>query len=117
MISPSSIGTARMIALLTVVLPEPDSPTRPRHSPRSIVKLTSASASTVGSLPRDSHFRCLRMPKRLVRWRTSSSVPPLRSMSGAPARCSTGVVISRIGFSRSPGFMSKCGTAFSSAFR
>ena len=82
------------------------------------MKLTSESASTVASCARDSHFSFLRMPKRLVRWRTSSERPAASGRSAAmPASRSTGVVISRIGFSRSPGFMSKCGTAFSSAFR
>src|SRR5918999_1565106 len=49
-----SLGSAempRMRILLSVVLPQPDSPTRPRHSLRSTSKLTSLTARTVRVVP------------------------------------------------------------------
>jgi hypothetical protein len=48
---PASGVTARMMILLTVVLPQPLSPTRPRHSPRLMSKLTPSTARTGWSLP------------------------------------------------------------------
>ena len=43
--------------LLTVVLPQPLSPTRPRHSPRLISKLTSSTARTLDSVPLPKKLR------------------------------------------------------------
>ncbi len=51
---PLSALMARMISLLTLVLPLPLSPTSPRHSPRRMSKLTSSTATT----------RSLRLPSR-----------------------------------------------------
>jgi hypothetical protein len=42
---PESAVTPRMSSLLTVVLPQPLSPTSPRHSPRLMSKLTSSTAA------------------------------------------------------------------------
>ena len=48
MTEPLSGVTARIRILLTVVLPQPLSPTRPRHSPRRMSKLTPSTARTGG---------------------------------------------------------------------
>ena len=48
--SPESGSSARMITLDSVVLPQPLSPTRPKHSPRGMEKLTSSTARNAGPL-------------------------------------------------------------------
>src|SRR4051794_41974317 len=48
MIEPESGLTARNRTLLRVVLPQPLSPTSPRHSPRSILRLMASTATTRG---------------------------------------------------------------------
>ncbi len=124
------LGSAEMprISILeSVVLPQPDSPTRPRHSPRITSKLTSLTARMVRVLPPpiscSSRVSALRMLKVLVRWRTlSTGACGLKVGSGStsalpPSRCPVAAWISRIGCKRSPGFMSKRGTACSSALR
>ena len=57
-----------------VVLPQPDSPTSPRHSPVATLKLTSFTAATSSSSRLPSSAR-LRTAKCLVRCFTSRSVP------------------------------------------
>ena len=120
-ISPVSGVSARMIIFETVVLPQPLSPTRPRHSPCSTVKLTSSTART-RSVSLAANSPDFLIVKPLVRPSTRSRGPAasasgvqafLLASSGPPASW----VISRIGCSRSPGSMSKRGTARSSAFR
>ena len=116
--SPSRISTlpadganARMIAIATVVLPEPDSPTMPRHSPAATSKLTSSTAVTI--LAGASSEPCLRR-KRFTRPSTRSSGVPRAAAQGAPNACGLGL-IGRSGTSGS--VRSKVGTAASSAFR
>src|SRR5262245_23101186 len=55
----------------TVDLPQPDSPTRPRVSPRLIVKLTPSTAKTVPTRRCKSPFR---IGKYFLRSRTSSTI-------------------------------------------
>src|SRR5713101_7813593 len=45
-ISPSAIGTSRRMALPSVLLPQPDSPTRPKVSPTARSRLTPLTART-----------------------------------------------------------------------
>src|SRR5258708_3426500 len=77
---PSVVASAempRIRILLSVVLPQPDSPTRPRHSPRSTSKLTSLTARMVRVVPPpmscSNKVSALRMRKVLERWRTLST--------------------------------------------
>ena len=117
----------RIRILLSVVLPQPDSPTRPRHSPRRTSKLTSLTARTVRVLPPpvscSNSVSALRMRKVFDRCRTlSTGASGLKVAVGCTAafsfsRWPVAALISRIGFSRSPGTMSKRGTACSSALR
>ena len=109
-----------MTILLTVVLPQPLSPTSPRHSPRLIEKLTSLTARTVPAVV------LVKMPAFLMRkllsiWSTFRSGPALSASAGQGALSSisrpVSALISRSGTSRSPGFMSNRGTARMSAFR
>ena len=81
MISPLSGVIDRMSIFEVVVLPQPDSPTRPRHSPALTVKLMSSTASTpaAGLLPGKTD---LRVPKLFVRLRTMSK--------GSSADCAGG---------------------------
>jgi hypothetical protein len=68
-ISPEVGFSSPTITLPIVVLPQPDSPTRPKVSPLEMVKLTSETALT------DPIFRCITAPavtgNSLTRWRTS----------------------------------------------
>ena len=120
--APASGVTARMMILLTVVLPQPLSPTSPRHSPRRMSKLTSSTARA----------RCCRRPppnqpdlrvEKVLRQvahrqqRIGAVAAAWRRARAAEQRCRRRPAISRSGFSRSPGFMSKRGTAGSSALR
>ena len=117
----------RIRILLSVVLPQPDSPTSPRHSPRSTSKLTSLTARIVRVVPPprscSTRVSALRMRKVLERWRTlSTGASGLKEVVGLETsfsfrRWPVAAVISRIGTSRSPGAMSKRGTACSSALR
>ncbi len=68
---PVSGVIARMMILDNVVLPQPDLPTRPRHSPRFTSKLTSSTASTCFSSPPKKPP--LRIAKLLLTFSTSSS--------------------------------------------
>src|SRR5271165_5969461 len=55
-IDPESGDTALSSSLLKVVLPHPLSPTSPRHSPRSILRLIPSTATTCGpDLPLPNH--------------------------------------------------------------
>ena len=116
---PVSGVSARMMILDKVVLPQPDSPTSPRHSPRFTSKLTSSTASTCFSSPPKKPP--LRIAKLLLTFSTSSSGAPSPAPSGQgffSANILPSVMaISRIGVSRSPGSMPKRGTARSSACR
>ncbi len=116
---PVSGVSARMMILDKVVLPQPDSPTSPRHSPRFTSKLTSSTASTCFSSPPKKPP--LRIAKLLLTFSTSSSGAPSPAPSGQgffSANILPSVTeISRIGVSRSPGSMPKRGTARSSACR
>src|SRR3979490_3131705 len=66
-----------MSILLSVVLPQPDSPTSPRHSPRSTSKLTSLTARMVRVVPPptscSNSVSALRMVKVLDKCRTFST--------------------------------------------
>src|SRR4030043_1976990 len=53
-IRPGGRGTRRMMELAVTVLPQPDSPTSPKVSPASIVKLTSSTA--LRTPPRTSKY-------------------------------------------------------------
>src|ERR1039457_7137919 len=81
-----------MISLDTVVLPQPLSPTRPRHFPRRISKLTSSTASLVPPDPPPSPL--LRSRKRFVR--------PVTLSSGPAADLETYVIDGQFGSARSP---------------
>src|SRR5215210_755515 len=77
---PSVGSTRRSTVRPSVVLPQPDSPTRPRVSPRRTKKLTSSTALTQATV------RCRRPPftgKYLTRRSTSSSVSCLDLSLGA----------------------------------
>ena len=66
------VGFSRFTSILpTVVLPQPDSPTRPNASPRRIWKLTSSTACTCEvALPK----KFVSAAKRFVRCWTSSRI-------------------------------------------
>src|SRR3546814_13293592 len=72
---PLSGRRARSSILDRVVLPQPLSPTRPRHSPRFTVKLTSSTASTVPAVSQPSS-PALRIENDLLTCSTCSNGPP-----------------------------------------
>ena len=76
---PLSGVTARIRILLTVVLPQPLSPTRPRHSPRRMSKLTPSTARTGASLLLPNQPD-LRVVKDFVRSRTDSRMSGFLSL-------------------------------------
>src|SRR5438067_6868091 len=69
-----------------VVLPQPDSPTRPSVSPRRIEKLTSSTARTRPEGPPKSPPPTV---KCLTRWRTSSSTSEPAAARAPPAAVGT----------------------------
>ena len=69
-ISPLVGDIARRMQRAVVVLPQPDSPTRPSVSPSRIVKLTSSTAATA---PTTLRFHPRRIGNDFRRWRTSRS--------------------------------------------
>ena len=80
--SPLVLSSSRRISRPTVVLPQPDSPTRPSVSPGKMSNETSCTARTVPLAPR----RPPRTSKFLVRLRTvSSGSPVLASVTVEPA--------------------------------
>ena len=81
-------------------------------------KLTSSTATCASAAPAPNH-PALRVVKDFRRPRTLNSGVSL-SASGRSSRSSSDALpglIARIGTSRSPGFMSKRGTAFNNALR
>src|SRR5215204_2209162 len=83
-------STSRMIARDVVVLPQPDSPTRPIVSPSSIASVTSFTACTRAT------SRSIRRPfligKNTFRWSTSTSRAPASAVSRAPAGSTTTLI-------------------------
>jgi hypothetical protein len=53
---PPVISSRPMMALMSVLLPQPDSPTTPRVSPRGTLKLTSSTAFTYSFVPKPSRL-------------------------------------------------------------
>src|SRR5262245_45339886 len=69
--SPDVGSTSRRMQRPVVLLPHPDSPTRPNISPSSIEKLMSSTAFTIVVAPKSPGFRT----KCFTRWPTSSNAP------------------------------------------
>ena len=116
---PVSAVSARIRSFDTVVLPQPLSPTSPRHSPRRISKLTLSTALTVAVTPAPNQ-PSLRVEKDFDRFSTASSTELtlcLASRLRGPNSMLADTEMSRSDASRWPGFMLKCGTAAISALR
>ena len=120
MMWPVSAFSPRMISLLTVVLPEPLSPTTAKLSPRWIVNETSSTAViTTGSPPSRPERRARKVLRRPS---TSSSTPPgvrpVRSSSSerSSARLPS-ILASRRPSSRAERSVCRRGTARSRALR
>src|SRR5919197_5881891 len=95
MLPPVGVSRARM-SLDVVVLPQPDSPTRPSVEPAAIANET---ASTARTTPEDQPSAPRRTTKCLVRFCTSSSGAPLDS-GGAMQPAARGVAGRELGLGR-----------------